>query len=71
MSLVEAGLLISKPVMTQMMQNGLRFCKLYQNKDGNRKGYILQRLYRLSLTNEENNLSANKSYKTAEGKVTK
>jgi 8-oxo-dGTP diphosphatase len=48
-------------------------CKLYQEqKTVIEKGYILQRLYRLSLTNEENNLSATiKVTKTVEGKVTK
>lgn len=48
-------------------------CKLYQEqKTIIEKGYILQRLYRLSLTNEENNLSATiKVTKTVEGKVTK
>lgn len=48
-------------------------CKLYQEqKTVTEKGYILQKLYRLSLSNEENNLSATvRIIKTVEGKVTK
>lgn len=48
-------------------------CKLYQEqKTVTEKGYILQRLFRLSLTNDENSLSAIvKTVKTVEGKVTK
>jgi len=48
-------------------------CKLYQEqKTVTEKGYALQRLFKLSLSNDENNLSAIvKIVKTVEGKVTK
>lgn len=48
-------------------------CKLYQEqKTVTEKGYILQRLFKLSLSNEEDDLSATlKIVKTVEGKVTK
>ncbi len=48
-------------------------CKLYQEqKTVTEKGYILQRLFKLILTNEEVNLSAViKTVKTVEGKVTR
>lgn len=48
-------------------------CRLYQEqKTVTEKGYILQRLFKLSLSNDENNLSAIvKIIKTVEGKVTK
>jgi ADP-ribose pyrophosphatase YjhB (NUDIX family) len=48
-------------------------CKLYQEqKTVTEKGYVLQRLFKLSLSNDENNLSATvKIIKTVEGKVTK
>jgi ADP-ribose pyrophosphatase YjhB (NUDIX family) len=48
-------------------------CKLYQEqKTVTEKGYILQRLFKLSLFNEEDKLSAIiKTFKTVEGKVTK
>lgn len=48
-------------------------CKLYQEqKTVIEKGYILQRLFKLSLSNEEDNLSAViKTVKIVEGKVTK
>lgn len=48
-------------------------CKLYQEqKTITEKGYILQRLFKLNLTNEHNSLSAIvKTVKTVEGKVTK
>lgn len=48
-------------------------CKLYQEqKTVTEKGYILQRLFKLSLSNDEDNLSAIvKIIKTVEGKVTK
>jgi ADP-ribose pyrophosphatase len=48
-------------------------CKLYQEqKTVTKKGYILQRLFRLSLTNDEDDLSSIiKVIKTVEGKVTK
>lgn len=49
------------------------FCKLYQEqKTVTEKGYILQRLFRLSLRNDEDDLfSIVKVIKTVEGKVTK
>lgn len=48
-------------------------CKLYQEqKTVTEKGYIQQKLFKLSLSNDENNLSAIvKIIKTVEGKVTK
>lgn len=48
-------------------------CKLYQEqKTVTGKGYVLQRLFKLSLSNDENNLSAIvKILNTVEGKVTK
>lgn len=48
-------------------------CRLYQEqKTVTEKGYILQRLFKLSLSNDESNLSAIvKIMKTVEGKVTK
>ena len=48
-------------------------CRLYQEyKTVNDKGYVLQRLFKLSLSNDENDLSAIvKIIKTVEGKVTK
>jgi len=48
-------------------------CKLYQEqKTVTEKGYVLQRLFKLSLSNDENSLSAVvKIMKTVEGKVTK
>jgi len=48
-------------------------CRLFQEqKTVTEKGYILQRLFRLNLSNEENNLSAIvKIIKTVEGKVAK
>ncbi len=48
-------------------------CRLYQEqKTITEKGYVLQRLFKLSLSNDENNLSAIvKITKTVEGKVTK
>jgi len=48
-------------------------CKLYQEqKTVTEKGYILQRLFRLSLINDDNHLSAMiKITKNVEGKVTK
>ncbi len=48
-------------------------CRLYQEqKTITEKGYVLQRLFKLSLSNDENNLSAIvKIMKTVEGKVTK
>ena len=48
-------------------------CRLYQEqKTVTEKGYILQKLFKLSLSNDENNLSAIvKIIKTVEGKVTK
>ncbi len=48
-------------------------CKLYQEqKTVTEKGYILQRLFRLSLSNEEDVFSAIvKTVRTVEGKVTK
>ncbi len=48
-------------------------CKLYQEqKTVTEKGYILQRLFKLKLSNDENNLSAIvKITKTVEGKVAK
>lgn len=48
-------------------------CKLYQEqKTVTEKGYILQRLFKLILSNDENSLSAVvKIMKTVEGKVTK
>lgn len=48
-------------------------CKLYQEqKTVTEKGYILQRLYKLNLSNEEDNLSAViKTVKTVEGKAAK
>lgn len=48
-------------------------CKLYQEKKTlTEKGYILQRLYKLSISNEEDDLSAIiETIKTVEGKVTK
>jgi 8-oxo-dGTP diphosphatase len=48
-------------------------CKLYQEqKTVTEKGYILQRLFRLNLSKEEEDLSAIvKTVKTVEGKVTK
>jgi 8-oxo-dGTP diphosphatase len=48
-------------------------CRLYQEqKTVIEKGFILQRLFKLSLSNDENNLSAIvKIMKTVEGKVTK
>ncbi len=48
-------------------------CRLYQeHKTVNDKGYVLQRLFKLSLSNDENDLSAIvKIIKTVEGKVTK
>ncbi|NMA67618.1 MAG: NUDIX hydrolase [Clostridiaceae bacterium] len=48
-------------------------CKLHQEqKTLTQKGYILQKIYKLKLTNEENNLSATiRITKTVEGKVTK
>ncbi len=48
-------------------------CKLYQEqKTVTEKGYVLQRLFKLSLSNDENNLYAMvKIIKTVEGKVTK
>jgi ADP-ribose pyrophosphatase YjhB (NUDIX family) len=48
-------------------------CKLYQEqKTATEKGYIQQRLFKLSLSNDEDNLSAIiKITKTVEGKVTK
>ncbi len=47
-------------------------CSLYQEqKTVTEKGYVLQRLFKLSLSNDENNLSAIvKIMKTVEGKVT-
>lgn len=48
-------------------------CRLYQEqKTVTEKGYVLQRLFKLSLSNDENSLSAVvKIMKTVEGKVTK
>jgi ADP-ribose pyrophosphatase YjhB (NUDIX family) len=48
-------------------------CRLYQEqKTVTEQGYILQKLFKLSLSNDENNLSAIiKIIKTVEGKVTK
>jgi 8-oxo-dGTP diphosphatase len=48
-------------------------CKLHQEKKTvTQKGYVLKRLYKLSLWNEEDNLSAViKTVRTVEGKVTK
>ncbi|NLY17584.1 MAG: NUDIX hydrolase [Clostridiaceae bacterium] len=48
-------------------------CRLFQEqKTVTEKGYVLQRLFRLNLSNDENNLSAMvKIVKTVEGKVTK
>lgn len=48
-------------------------CKLYQEqKTVTEKGYVLQRLFKLCLSNDENNLSAIvKIIKTVEGKLTK
>lgn len=48
-------------------------CKLYQEqKTVTEKGYVLQKTFKLSLSNEDNNLSAViRVTKTAEGKVTK
>jgi 8-oxo-dGTP diphosphatase len=48
-------------------------CKLYQEqKTVTEKGYILQRLFKLSLSNEEDDLSAMiKTVRIVEGKVTK
>lgn len=48
-------------------------CRLYQEqKTVTEKGYILQKLFKLSLSNDEDNLSAIiKIIKTVEGKVTK
>ncbi len=48
-------------------------CKLYQEqKTVTEKGYVLQRLFKLSLSNDENSLSSVvKIIKTVEGKVTK
>lgn len=48
-------------------------CKLYQEqKTVTEKGHTLQKLFRLSLNNDENNLSAViKVIKTVEGKITK
>jgi ADP-ribose pyrophosphatase YjhB (NUDIX family) len=48
-------------------------CKLYQEqRTVTEKGYMLQRLFRLSLVNDENNLWATvKVIKIVEGKVTK
>lgn len=48
-------------------------CKLYQEqKTVTEKGYILQRLFKLSLANDEEDLSAMvKIVKTVEGKITK
>lgn len=48
-------------------------CRLYQEqKTVTEKGYVLQRLFKLSLSNDENTLSAIvKTIKTVEGKITK
>lgn len=48
-------------------------CRLYQEqKTVTEKGYVLQRVFKLSLSNDDNNLSAIvKITRTAEGKVTK
>ncbi|MGI6123417.1 MAG: NUDIX hydrolase [Acetivibrionales bacterium] len=48
-------------------------CKLHQEQRTlTKKGYMLQRTFRLNLSNEENNLSATvRVIKTVEGKVTK
>ncbi|WP_313129573.1 NUDIX hydrolase [Anaerocolumna sp.] len=48
-------------------------CRLYQEqKTVTEQGYILQKLFKLNLSNDENNLSAIvKTIKTVEGKVTK
>ena len=48
-------------------------CRLYQEeKTETEKGYVLQRLFKLNLFNDENTLSAIvKTIKTVEGKITK
>jgi len=55
------------------MQSGLPYHAIYiRNKNVNGKGYILQRLYNLRLSDEEDNLSAViKVVKTVEGRVSR